>query len=52
VQVNLAQLTVAQNEEMRKISACVGILAVPTAVPNFDHMPELSWRYGYRWHSG
>jgi magnesium transporter len=37
---------------MRKISAWVAILAVPTMVAgiygmNFDNMPELHWRYGY-----
>jgi magnesium transporter len=52
VHANLAQVTVAQNEDMRKISAWVAILAVPTAVAgiygmNFEHMPELKWRYGY-----
>ena len=41
-----------QNEDMRKISAWVAIAAVPTMVAgiygmNFDHMPELHWRYGY-----
>ena len=41
-----------QNEDMRKISAWVAILAIPTAVAgiygmNFSHMPELTWRYGY-----
>ena len=35
-----------QNEDMRKISAWVAIIAVPTMVAgiygmNFDHMPEL-----------
>ena len=37
---------------MRKISAWVAIAAVGTLVAgiygmNFDHMPELHWRYGY-----
>jgi magnesium transporter len=37
---------------MRKISAWVAIAAVPTMIAgiygmNFDHMPELHWRYGY-----
>ena len=37
---------------MRKISAWVAIVAVPTMVAgiygmNFDNMPELHWRYGY-----
>ena len=49
---NLAQIAVRQNEDMRSITAWVGILAVPTSVAgiygmNFDHMPELHWQYGY-----
>jgi len=52
IQANLAQVTVEQNEDMRRISAWVAILAIPTAVAgvygmNFSHMPELEWRYGY-----
>ena len=49
---NLAQVSVRQNEDMRKISAWVAIVAVPTMVAgiygmNFEHMPELEWRLGY-----
>lgn len=52
IQANLAQVTVEQNEDMRRISAWVAILAIPTAVAgiygmNFSDMPELTWRYGY-----
>jgi magnesium transporter len=52
VQANLARVTVEQNEDMRRISAWVAILAVPTAIAgiygmNFDVMPELHWRLGY-----
>jgi magnesium transporter len=52
VQANLAQVTVAQNEDMRKITAWVAIFAVPTMIAgiygmNFTHIPELSWTYGY-----
>jgi magnesium transporter len=52
LQANLTQAAVRQNEDMRKISAWVAILAVPTGVAaiygmNFDAMPELEWRYGY-----
>ncbi|MEU9226337.1 magnesium and cobalt transport protein CorA [Streptomyces massasporeus] len=52
LQAHLAQVTVAQNEDMRKITAYAAIVAVPTMVcgvygMNFDHMPELHWRYGY-----
>ncbi len=41
-----------QNEDMRKISAWVAILAVPTLIAgiygmNFDNMPELHWHFGY-----
>ncbi len=47
-----AQITMAQNDDSRRISAWVAIAAVPTAVAgiygmNFEHMPELTWRYGY-----
>lgn len=49
---HLAQIAVRQNEDMRRISAWVAIAAVPTAVAaiygmNFEHMPELEWRYAY-----
>jgi magnesium transporter len=49
---NLAQAAVRQNDDMRKITAAVAIGAVPTVVGavwgmNFDHMPELRWRYSY-----
>ncbi|MDX3758697.1 magnesium and cobalt transport protein CorA [Streptomyces mirabilis] len=52
LQAHLAQVSVAQNEDMRKITAWAAIIAVPTMVcgvygMNFDHMPELHWRFGY-----
>jgi magnesium transporter len=52
LQANLTQVTVRQNADMRRISAWVAILAVPTMIAgiygmNFRHMPELSWQYGY-----
>ncbi|MFR9798471.1 magnesium and cobalt transport protein CorA [Streptomyces sp. MS06] len=52
LQANLAQASVAQNEDMRKITSWAAIIAVPTMVcgvygMNFDHMPETHWRYGY-----
>ncbi len=45
-------MSVRQNEDMRRISAWVAIIAVPTMIAgiygmNFDHMPELRWRLGY-----
>jgi magnesium transporter len=41
-----------QGEVSRKLAGWAAILAVPTAVAgiygmNFEHMPELTWRYGY-----
>jgi magnesium transporter len=52
LQANLTQVSVRQNEDMRRISAWVAIIAVPTMIAgiygmNFDHMPELGWRFGY-----
>jgi magnesium transporter len=49
---NLTQFSVRQNEDVRRISAWAAIIAVPTAIAgiygmNFEHMPELTWRFGY-----
>ena len=59
LQANLTQVALLQNEvgmrqnaDMRKISAWVAIVAVPTMIAgiygmNFDYMPELRWPVGY-----
>ena len=52
LEANLTQVSVRQNEDMRKISAWVAILAVPTMIAgiygmNFEEMPELGTRFGY-----
>jgi magnesium transporter len=52
LQAGLARVAVAENEDMRKISAWVAIAAVPTMIAgiygmNFDKMPELRWDLGY-----
>ncbi|RFU22778.1 magnesium/cobalt transporter CorA [Geodermatophilus marinus] len=52
LQASLARTSQADNEDMRKISAWAGIIAVPTAIAgiygmNFEYMPELGWRFGY-----
>ena len=52
LEANLAQISVRQNDDTRRISAWVAILAVPTMVAgiygmNFEHMPELRWTFGY-----
>jgi magnesium transporter len=49
---HLAQISVQQNADMRKISAGAAIVVVPTLIAgiygmNFRHMPELDWTYGY-----
>jgi magnesium transporter len=50
--VNLTLVSVNQNDQTKKISAWAAIVVVPTLIAgiygmNFDHMPELHWRYGY-----
>ncbi|MBB5867026.1 magnesium transporter [Allocatelliglobosispora scoriae] len=52
LQAHLAQVTVTQNNDMRKIASWAAIAAAQTAIAgvygmNFDYMPELHWRYGY-----
>jgi magnesium transporter len=49
---NLTQVSLRQNEDMRRISAWVAIAAVPTLIAgiygmNFETFPELRWRFGY-----
>jgi hypothetical protein len=49
----LTQASLAQNEEVKRISSWTAILFAPTLVVgtiygmNFDHMPELNWLLGY-----
>ena len=52
LEANLTQISVRQNDDMRKISAWVAIAAVPTMIAgiygmNFQNMPELRWSFGY-----
>ena len=51
-EAHLAQLSLQQNEDMRKISAGAALVVVPTLIAgiygmNFTHMPELDWTLGY-----
>lgn len=51
-EAHLAQISIRQNEDMRKISAVVGLVGAPTLVAgiygmNFAVMPELHWTLGY-----
>ncbi|WP_018654458.1 magnesium and cobalt transport protein CorA [Actinomadura flavalba] len=49
---HMTQVTVADNKDMRKISAWGAIFMVPTAIAgiygmNFESMPETEWAFGY-----
>lgn len=50
--VNMAMVTVGQNEVVKRLASWAAILAVPTMIAsfygmNFEYMPELKWHYGY-----
>jgi magnesium transporter len=50
--VNLALVTVAQGEVVKRLAGWAGLLAAPTLIAswygmNFEHMPELHGRYSY-----
>ena len=52
MQVDLALVTVGQNEIVKKLASWGAILAIPTMVfslygMNFKHMPELDWQWAY-----
>jgi magnesium transporter len=52
MQVNLALVSVRQNEVVKGLAGWGAILAIPTVLfswygMNFRVMPELQWRYGY-----
>jgi magnesium transporter len=49
---NMTQVSVRQNEDLRRISAWAAIIAAPTLIAsvygmNFQNMPELGWSFGY-----
>lgn len=50
--VNLALVSVGQNEIVKRLASWAAILAIPTMIAsfygmNFDFMPELHWHFGY-----
>lgn len=50
--VNLSLTSVQQNETTKRLAAYAALIAVPTLIAgvygmNFQHMPELSWAFGY-----
>lgn len=52
MQVNLAIVTIHQNDAVKRLAGWGAMLAVPTIVfsmygMNFHFMPELDWAYGY-----
>jgi magnesium transporter len=56
-EAHTAQISIQQNDDMRRITAAVGLVAAPTLIGsiygmNFTHMPELDWLYGYPWALG
>ncbi len=49
---DLAEVSNRQNEQMKKVSSWAAIIFAPTVVSgiygmNFDHMPELAWKFAY-----
>jgi magnesium transporter len=49
---SLSEVSLAQSEQVKRISAWAAILFAPTLIGtnygmNFEHMPELGWRFGY-----
>jgi len=52
IQVNLSAVTIEESETTKRLAAWAGIFAAATAFAgiwgmNFEHMPELDWKYGY-----
>lgn len=52
IQVNLSMVTIEDGEVVKRLAAWASLFAVCTAFAgiwgmNFEHMPELKWRYGY-----
>jgi magnesium transporter len=52
IQVALAMVATGQGEITRTLAAYAALVAVPTMIAgvygmNFEHMPELEWRFGY-----
>jgi magnesium transporter len=52
LEAHLSMMSVAQNEQMKRVTAWAAMIAVPTMIAgvygmNFANMPELSWQYGY-----
>jgi magnesium transporter len=52
IQVNLAMITLSENEVTKRLASYAALFAVPTMIAgiygmNFQYMPELHWAFGY-----
>ena len=52
VSVNLALISLQENEVTKRLASYAALIAVPTLIVgvygmNFSYMPELQWRFGY-----
>ena len=52
ISVNLSMIALQENETTKKLASYAALIAVPTLIVgiygmNFEHMPELHWRFGY-----
>ena len=52
IQVNLSMVSIDENNVNKRLAAWAAIFAVATGLAgiwgmNFEHMPELKWKYGY-----
>ncbi len=52
IAVNLSMISLQENETMKRLAAYGALVAVPTMIAgvygmNFQHMPELGWKFGY-----
>ena len=52
IAVNLSMISLQENETMKRLAAYGALVAVPTMIAgvygmNFEHMPELDWKFGY-----
>jgi magnesium transporter len=51
-EAHMAQISIQQNDDMRRISATIGLIGAPALIGtiygmNFENMPELRWHLGY-----
>ncbi len=52
ISVNLSLVQIQENETVKRLAAYAALVAVPTMIAgvygmNFEHMPELTWAFGY-----